>query len=83
VVCNGQGDANGDHCCFTPVSETGVCPLLEIETVPGRYYACGLRREAGSWEAVYQRDDYQAIWGDFRCGTFGPATAQCCFAGAA
>lgn len=79
--CNGQGDpATGDHCCHTPQSETGVCPFLEVRTVPGREYACGLRRELGSWEAVYAEPDYRALWGSFRCGDFGVAERQCCYA---
>lgn len=70
-----------DHCCYTPVGENGVCPYLEIATVPGRYWVCGMRRELGSWEAVYADPAYQEIWGEtFRCGDFGPASRQCCYA---
>ena len=49
-LCDGRGDANGDHCCYVRGRE---CPYLERDTVPGRHYACGLLRELGTWGAVY------------------------------
>lgn len=47
MECHGNGP---DHCCYI----NGVCPYLEENTVPGRRWACGLYREHGTWQAVYQ-----------------------------
>lgn len=77
--CTGRGDSNGDHCCYTPKSSTGVCPFLEFNTVEGRNFVCGLRRKSNSWDDVYLDSRYQAIWGDFKCGDFGPKEKQCCY----
>lgn len=43
------------HCC----SFWGyVCPYVEENTVEGRRWACGLRRELGSWDAVLTDSRY-------------------------
>jgi len=79
--CHGNGD---EHCCWL---HGVVCVHLEENTVPGRRWACGLRRELGSWDAVHTDPRYapvQAIldeWG-YTCGSWGPGTNQCCFADA-
>lgn len=53
MTCHGNGD---DHCCWLAGE---VCPFLEEGTVPGRRWACGLFRRAGSWDAVYQSLAYR------------------------
>lgn len=79
--CTGN---NSDHCCYV----NGVdCPNLIIDVVPGRKYACGLRHELGSWEAVYSDPRYtpiQAVWdtpgsnlAGYKCGEW-PAPGFTC-----
>lgn len=52
--CHGLGD---EHCCWIG----GVpCPFLEEGTVEGRRWVCGLLRELGSWDAVYEDERYRA-----------------------
>lgn len=46
MPCFGNGD---DHCCYVAGK---ACPFLEENTVPGRRWACGLRRELGDWDLV-------------------------------
>ena len=46
--CHGNGP---DHCCH--LGKYGVCQFLEENTVPGRRWACGLYRIAGSWDKVH------------------------------
>ena len=53
-MCHGNGP---DHCCS--LGEYGVCVFLEEGTVPGRRWACQLRRELGSWEQVHKDDRYR------------------------
>lgn len=60
MPCLGDRD---DHCCYV----NGVaCQYLEENTVPGRRWACRLRRELGSWEAVHADMGYQvnvqSVW---------------------
>jgi hypothetical protein len=89
-TCDGAGDANGDHCCWLEGVE---CPFLERDTIEGRHYACGLRRELGSWDRVHADARYltvvRPIWdrcGVVDCGQFvglnrrGTGEPQCCFA---
>jgi len=45
-----------DHCCYV---NGQACKYLEENTVEGRRWACGLRRELGSWDAVIASDRYQ------------------------
>jgi hypothetical protein len=45
--CPGNGE---EHCCWIAGEQ---CAFLEEGTVSGRRWACGLRRELGSWEAVH------------------------------
>ena len=55
ATCHGNGP---DHCCtFQGVT----CTHLEENTVEGRRWACGLRRELGSWEAVYADARYEDV----------------------
>lgn len=81
VVCVGRGGADGGHCCWV---NGKVCKYLEISTVPGRRFACGLRRELGSWEEVHKDPRYQPIqehWdkvGIESCGAWQPSVGICC-----
>jgi hypothetical protein len=54
MICHGTDDS---HCCWI---EGSLCPHLEENTVPGRRWACGLRRRAGNWDDVYLMAEYQA-----------------------
>jgi hypothetical protein len=81
-ACHGNGDT---HCCYVAGQ---VCRFLEENTVPGRRWACGLRRTLGSWAAVHADAGYQEHvqphWdaaGITSCGAWGPGTGQCCYAG--
>ena len=51
--CAGNAD---DHCCYI---DGKACLYLEENTVPGRRWACGLRRELGGWDAVLASDRYK------------------------
>jgi hypothetical protein len=87
ITCHGNGDT---HCCYVAGE---VCEFLEEATVPGRRWACGLRRELGDWQRVHADPRYQPIhehWlsvGAQDCGDFrgiiraGRLIGQCCFAG--
>lgn len=44
------------HCCWI---NGKVCPYLEENTIEGRRWACGLLREHGDWEKVYQTEGYR------------------------
>jgi len=76
-VCLGVGS---DHCCYV----SGLpCPHLEDGTVPGRRWACGLRRELGSWDLVHADARYapiQAEWdrvGIESCGAYPEPGRPC------
>jgi hypothetical protein len=79
--CHGNG---ADHCCYFH----GPCPFLETDTVSGRHWVCGLRRELGSWDLVHTDPRYlttvKPVWienGVDDCGEFrGTGRLQCCFA---
>lgn len=79
LTCHGNGPT---HCCWV---EGKVCDFLETDTVPGRHWVCGLRRELGSWELVHADPRYQPIqkvWdrvGIVSCGAWGPGSGQCCY----
>lgn len=71
-----------DHCCY--LGRHGVCPYLEEGTIPGRRWACGLRRELGSWDAVHADDRYlttvRPCWdevGMVDCGDWPPPEVPC------
>jgi hypothetical protein len=53
MACRGNSN---DHCCWVAGK---VCDFLEENTVEGRRWACGLRRELGDWDAVLASDRYQ------------------------
>lgn len=82
--CHGNGS---DHCCYVGGR---TCLFLEVGTVEGRIWVCGLRRELGSWNAVHADPRYQAevrpVWeqaGVADCGDFtglADGTKQCCYA---
>jgi hypothetical protein len=52
-VCSGNSK---DHCCYV---DGKPCQFLEKDTVPGRKWACGLRRRFGNWGDVHQSDEYK------------------------
>ena len=79
-VCHGNAD---DHCCH---DGGGVCVYLEENTVEGRRWACGLRRELGSWDKVHESDRYKKSkvgkWfalnhPGFGCGDYPLANTKC------
>jgi hypothetical protein len=53
VPCLGN---SADHCCYLAGKP---CTFLEENTVEGRRWACGLRRELGDWDAVLASDRYK------------------------
>jgi len=61
---------NKDHCCYV---NGEPCPYLEENTVEGRHWACGLRRELGNWDAVLASDRYQKAVAP----TFDPLGMNC------
>lgn len=70
-ICHGNG---ADHCCYV---NGAVCPFLEVDTVPGRKWACGLLRELGDWDKVHNDPRYlehvRPVWyaaGVDDCGDF-------------
>jgi hypothetical protein len=76
--CTGRGD-DGNHCCYVAGK---VCDYLECN-VDERNFACGLRRELGSWEAVHADPRYAPIaevmlMGDGLCGDWQPEPGVCC-----
>ena len=85
ATCHGNGP---DHCCtFQGVT----CTHLEENTVEGRRWACGLYREHGSWEAVYEdpryKADVQPMWDEYRrpnvgCGDWPVPGVLCIECGA-
>lgn len=81
-LCTGNSE---DHCCY---ALGGVaCRFLEENTVEGRRWACGLRRELGDWSKVHSDPRYLAhvkpYWnkvGMVDCGDWprpGEACATC------
>lgn len=82
MTCTGTGFPNGDHCCYVD----GVECIWLARDLGGRRYACSLRYELGSWEAVHAHPWYapvQEVWdrvGIESCGTWGPGSGQCCYA---
>lgn len=69
-----------DHCCYV---NGQPCAFLEQDTIPGRHWVCGLRRELGSWDAVHADPRYrQAVAPYFEpkqmsCGTY-PEPGRTC-----
>lgn len=56
--CDGRGK---DHCCWIygeTQDDRVECPWIEKHTVEGRLWACGLYREHGDWEKVYEDPRY-------------------------
>ena len=52
AICHGIGK---DHCCWMAGKP---CIHLEEDTVPGRKWACGLRRKYGDWDKVLSSEEY-------------------------
>ena len=83
TVCTGTGTKSGNHCCYL---RGKVCVFLEVDTVAGRRFSCGLRRELGSWQAVSVDARYKPIgefWADhdlpFKyCEVWQPTKGECC-----
>lgn len=57
-----------DHCCYV---NGKACPFLEENTVEGRRWACGLRRELGDWSLVIADPRYiehvDPYFGEMNC----------------
>lgn len=88
MSCHGNG---AEHCCWIDGEQ---CRFLETDTVPGRHWVCGLRRELGSWDRVHLDERYLrtvrptlARVGQVDCGDFngvccdGSGRLQCCYEG--
>jgi hypothetical protein len=79
--CVGRGSLDGGHCCYV---NGVVCDFLELETMSGRNFVCGLRRELGSWSAVHTDPRYQPIQAEWdkvgisSCGEWQPRPGECC-----
>ena len=73
MPCLGTKD---DHCCYV---NGKACCFLEENTVPGRRWACGLRRELGDWDLVIASDRYQQAvapyFGEMNCRDWPDATS--------
>ena len=52
AFCSGNSEG---HCCHVGGA---VCRFLEENTVNGRRWVCGLRRDLGSWSEVHHAPDY-------------------------
>lgn len=84
-ACDGN---EADHCCYFGE----VCQFLEENTVPGRRWACGLRRVYGSWEAAEASQEFQEIvlpkaisvglGESYLCSAWPPAGETCATCGA-
>lgn len=82
MSCDGTST---DHCCYVKGEE---CRFLERNTVVGRYWACGLLRVHGTWEAVYALPEWQEhvkpmfdeLWPGKGCGDwpFPGTTCEVC-----
>ncbi len=88
--CTGNGLG---HCCHLGVY--GVCKFLLVDEVPDRRFACALRHELGSWDAVHTDRRYLTAikpklveigiredcgdWPDERRRAEAPAEHLCCF----
>jgi hypothetical protein len=80
ALCSGL--TVGDHCCWV---DGEICRFLEIDTVQGRHWVCGLRRELGSWDKVHADSRYlehvRPFWQRFNpslnCGDWPPAGETC------
>ena len=81
MPCHGNAT---DHCCYVAGVE---CDYLERNTVPGRKWACALRRELGSWykvhaDARYLRDVRARLPAHIPdCGDWPPSGMVCASCG--
>ena len=78
MTCTGN---SASHCCWVAGE---VCVYLEVDTVPGRHWVCGLRRELGSWGRVHADPRYQpiqAVWDQIEgiesCGSWPGLGVTC------
>ena len=53
MPCAGNSE---DHCCYL---DGKPCKYIEKDTVEGRKWACGLRRELGDWDLVLVSEEYK------------------------
>jgi hypothetical protein len=77
-----------DNCCYFSGVE---CPHLEVNTVEGRHWVCGLRRRLGSWDAVYASAEWQrdvlpraiacGLTEHYRCDRWPPPGEVCASCG--
>jgi hypothetical protein len=74
-----------DHCCYIDGS---ICRFLEENTILGRRWVCGLRRELGSWRLVHEDPRYVADvkptmdrLGGTQCGDWPPKGQTCSICG--
>jgi hypothetical protein len=65
--CSGNSK---DHCCWL---NNKPCKYLEVDTVPDRKWACGLRRRFGDWDTVLESPEYQRDIEPY----FGPIGINC------
>lgn len=79
LECHGNGE---EHCCWV---DGEVCRYLEVDTVPGRHWVCGVRRRYDTWEEAHQDPGYienvHSVWertGTADCGDW-KIEGQCCF----
>lgn len=74
MPCFGNRD---DHCCYVSGE---ACRFLEENTVEGRRWACGLRRELGDWDSVIADPRYlehiQPIFGEMNCRDWPDGTGK-------
>lgn len=67
MSCRGNAE---DHCCYVKGER---CRFSEDNTVEGRRWACGLRRELGDWDLVLKDERYI----EFVAPVFEPLGVNC------
>ena len=77
-----------DHCCYFGGAP---CAHLEVATVEGRHWVCGLRRRLASWDEVYASEEWQrdvlpravacGLGASYRCDRWPPAGTTCATCG--
>ena len=78
--CTGNTET---HCCIFG----GVkCKYLEVDTIPGRHWVCGLMRELRDWDTVIASERYQRdiqplcdkfLKGKYNCKTWPAEDCYC------
>ena len=67
MPCSGNSE---QHCCWLSGM---VCTFLEENTVEGRRWACGLRRQYGNWDDAVNSAEYLRLIEPH----FGPQGVNC------